>query len=108
MAEKQPQRQQESTAANLIGRLRARSGLNPASPKNLQWVDIDTISQTLHSTYPLLDPETIKARDLLTLVTNLRFFGDTQQPPNSLYVDMIREGWMEAVAAENRDQEKIS
>lgn len=45
-----------------------------------------------------MTPENMAMSELVKLITSLRFFGDTIHPPNGLYVDLIREAWLDAVS----------
>jgi FeS assembly protein IscX len=73
----------------------------------LRWVDIERIAQALNKNYPTENPEPLSIAALTALIARLPNFTDAPYPPNGLYVDLIREAWLDIIhpsATENTDQ----
>ena len=63
--------------------------------RSLRWIDVERIAQSLNKNYPREKPEPLSAAALAALIARLPGFTDTPYPPNGLYIDLIREAWLD-------------
>ncbi|MGE3770323.1 MAG: Fe-S cluster assembly protein IscX [Bdellovibrionales bacterium] len=76
--------------------------------RSVKWVDVERIGQLLFKYHPDIDPELSTNDELQKLIISLPPFNDSPHPPNGLYVDLIRDSWLDSRNQENTTQTRTA